>query len=127
MTPDQAAAIGVYLRDARVAKGLSTRALAMLVGVDMSTIVRIENGHFASPRADTLTAMAAALRLPLADVFAMADYVVPDDLPNPQPYLRAKYPDLPEDAVQKADRYIQRIIREHGAQLEGPDKGEDEN
>jgi transcriptional regulator with XRE-family HTH domain len=127
MKPQQAADLGAYLRQARSNKDLSTRALAALVGVDMATIVRVERGEFASPRPDTLKAMAEALGLPLADVFAMADYVIASELPSTRPYMRAKYPDLPDAAVEQVDRYIERLVKRHGSTLTGPALGEDEH
>jgi transcriptional regulator with XRE-family HTH domain len=120
MKPQQAADLGAYLRQARSNKDLSTRALA-------ATIVRVERGEFASPRPDTLKAMAEALGLPLADVFAMADYVIASELPSTRPYMRAKYPDLPDAAVEQVDRYIERLVKRHGSTLTGPALGEDEH
>ena len=127
MTPEQAATLGRTIRQRRHACGLSTRALATLVGVNMTTIVRIEGGQFAAPRPDLLSAIAEALDLPMADVFALADYIVPSELPTPKPYLRAKYPTLPSEAIDQVDRYITNLARKHGVSLSGPQPGEDEN
>lgn len=92
-----------------------------------ATIVRIEQGAFAAPRPDKLSRIAEALGLSLADVFALADYAVPDDLPSFQPYLRSKYRDMPTGAVDDLNRAFERIIRKHGYQPEGPRDGEDES
>jgi hypothetical protein len=48
------------------------------------------------------------------------------DLPLPRPYLRAKYPDLPPEAVEQAERYLTRLMRQHGVVADGPAPGEDE-
>lgn len=52
--------IGDNLRAIRMAKGVSIRALAELVGVSKSTIVNIETGKF-SPRYDIVERIAEAL------------------------------------------------------------------
>lgn len=52
--------LGAELRALRLAKGLTTRALAEIVGVDHGHIVRIENGKY-NVRIDTIDALAAAL------------------------------------------------------------------
>lgn len=98
MTPEQAKTLGRFLREHRSALDLSTHQLAARIGIDQATIVRLEQGAFAEPRPDTLRAVAEALGVSLADVFALADYVIPDDLPAFAPYLRSKYRDLPAPA-----------------------------
>ena len=52
--------IGDNLRVKRMAKGVSIRALAEIVGVSKSTIVNIETGKF-SPRYDIVERIAEAL------------------------------------------------------------------
>src|SRR6056297_3144292 len=52
--------VGDEVRDARLAAGLSQRALAQRAGVPLSTVGRIERG-ITMPRFDTLTAIAEAL------------------------------------------------------------------
>lgn len=91
-----------------------------------ATIVRIEQGAFAAPRPDKLSRIAGVLGFSLADVFALADYAVPDDLPSFQPYLRSKYRDMPTDAIDDLEKAFARIVRKHGYQPEGPREGEDE-
>ncbi len=126
MNPKQAKALGSYLKEHRAALGLSTRALAARCGIDMATIVRLEQGAFAEPRPETLRVVAEALGVSLADVFAMADYVIPDELPAFTPYLRSKYRDLPGPAVDELERSFKRITKRHGFDPAGPALGEDE-
>jgi transcriptional regulator with XRE-family HTH domain len=126
MNEEQARRLGAFLREHRTEQGLSTRALAAECGVDMATIVRLEQGAFAEPRPDTLRAVAEALGLSLADVFALADYVIPSDLPTFQPYLRSKYRDLPAPAVEELERSFQKTLAKYGYQPDGPRPGEDE-
>jgi hypothetical protein len=66
------------------------------------------------------------LKLELADVYAMADYAVPDDLPSFQPYLRTKYRDLPQRAIADLNKAFTDIAKRHGYDARGPSPGEDE-
>lgn len=52
--------IGAELRALRLSKGLTTRELAEVVGIDHSHIVRIESGKY-NVKIDTVEALAAAL------------------------------------------------------------------
>ena len=52
--------IGAELRALRLSKGLTTRELAEVVGMDHSHIVRIESGKY-NVRIDTVDALTAAL------------------------------------------------------------------
>lgn len=124
--PEQAKTLGRLLRARREELGLSSRQLAERAAMDDATIVRIEQGAFAAPRPDKLSRIAEALGLSLADVFALADYAVPDDLPSFQPYLRSKYRDMPREAVDDLSKAFERIVRKHGYDADGPRDGEDE-
>lgn len=124
MNPRQAKALGKFLRDRRTVLGLSTRALAARSDVDMATIVRLEQGAFAEPRTDKLRAIAEALGLSVADVFAKADYTVPSELLVP--YLRTKHRDLPPEAMSELERYATKLGRRYGIKPNGPAPGEDE-
>ncbi len=126
MIPEQARALGKFLKERRTALGLSTRALAARSGVDMATVVRLEQGAFVEPRPDTLRVIAKALGVSLADVFALADYVVPSELPTFTPYLRAKYRSLPRKAIAELEQYFDDLSARYGLDPAGPAPGEDE-
>lgn len=126
MNPEHAQRFGAYLRQQREARGLSIREVARRVGVQDTTILRFERGEFLAPAPDKLRRLALALDLPANDLFVMAEYVTPEELPTPRPYLRAKYPDLPPEAVEEAERYLANLMREHGVTSDGPAPGEDE-
>ena len=126
MKPKQAKKLGRYLRDRRNELGLSVRDLEEIAEVSNATIVRFEQGAFAAPAPDKLSRIAEALKLSLADVFALADYAVPSDLPAFTGYLRTKYRDLPAPAVEELERTFARIAKRHGFNPQGPAPGEDE-
>jgi transcriptional regulator with XRE-family HTH domain len=124
MDRDKAKELGEYLRQQREARGASARSVATVVGVDIAQIVRLEQGAVASPKADVLAAIAEYLELPLADVFGLAGYTLPKELPSFKPYLRAKYQELPDEAVDEMERFFARLAKKHG--VTGPVGREDE-
>jgi transcriptional regulator with XRE-family HTH domain len=126
MNPEIAQKIGQIIRRRRTELGLSTTAVGAMAGVEQSTIVRIELGAFASPRADTLAKIAQALKLPLDTVFSEAGWTEPSQLPDFRPYLRRKYADLPDEDLERIERYAERLAKKHGINLKGPVDGEDE-
>ena len=126
MTPQQAKRLGKYLRTVRETKGMSARQMARASGLAHPTILRIEHGEFHEPSPHKLAALADVLELPLADLYAQAGYVAPHELPNFTPYLRAKYGDLPEDAVHEMEHYFARLAARYGYDPEGPAPGADE-
>ena len=124
--PEQAAELGQLIRTRREHLGLSVRQLADLAGMNFATISRIEQGHFAAPRPDKLARIARALGLTTAELFGLADYAMPADLPGFRPYLRTKYKGMPAAALDDLDKAFARIIKKHGYQPNGPRAGEDE-
>lgn len=127
MDQDQAEALGVFLRNRRDTLGLSTRQLARLSGVPDSTIVRFEQGAYASPSADKLARLAEAMGLNLADVYSLAQYASPADLPSVGPYLRTKYRDLEPAALNALSREVSEVLARHGIDPTArPQPGEDE-
>ena len=124
--PEQAKTLGRLLRTRREELGLSSRQLAEQAAMDDATIVRIEQGAFAAPAPDKLARIAEALGLSLADVYALADYTVPHDLPTFAPYLRAKYRTLPPKALSELKDYFNELTARYGIDPAGPAPGEDE-
>lgn len=127
MDEKQAKALGKMLRDRREELGLSLRQLTKQVNIPDATIVRIEQGAFSAPAPDKLARLADALGLKLADVFALADYTAPTELPTLKPYLRTKYRGLPQDDVDAIEKYAARLAKKHGIHLTGPAPGQDES
>ena len=114
MDTDQAKAFGALIRRRRIERGISTHELGRLVGTKNSTIIRIEQGAFAAPRPDKLARIAAVLDMSLADVYAPAGYLVPDDLPSFGAYLLAKYRELPEAALAQLNGLFEELVTRHG-------------
>jgi transcriptional regulator with XRE-family HTH domain len=105
MGPQQAKRLGAAIRRARVAAGLSQNKLAELANertrradskstLRNSTILRLERGEILAPRPDLLAAIASVLDVDAADYFTFAGYTTPNELPDVDAYLRAKFPTL---------------------------------
>jgi len=106
MGSDNAKQLGAFVKKKRLAKGLSQEQLAAEVGIPHSTVSRIEAGKFDAPRPDKLGRLADALGVNYRDLFALAGYATPAGLPEPAPYLRAKYRHLPDSAIAEAERFF---------------------
>ena len=126
MDQDQAQELGEHLRRAREELGYSSRALARMTFMNDASILRMEAGLVAAPAPDKLARIAEALNLDLADVFALAGYAAPTQLPNWRPYLRAKYSELPTEAVDELESFFGYLKNKYGAAVSGPVNGEDE-
>ena len=127
MTKSRADHIGEYIRQAREAKGLSQRRLALDSGVNQSTVIRVERGDFLNPSPETLQSLARALELPLEEVWTIAGYGVGSGLPGPMPFLRAKYRDLPDEQLDALTRDVAKVLEQHGIDPNGrPADQEDE-
>jgi transcriptional regulator with XRE-family HTH domain len=109
MNQQQARVLGNLLRAKRRELGFSTYQLAAAAGVNSSTVVRIELGKFAAPRPDKLAKFARALGMNLGEIFAMAGYIVPEELPDLVTYLSTKYPDLSKSDLRKMELTLKEL------------------
>jgi len=126
MTAEEAEALGRYIRNRRTEQNLSTRELADQAGVDMATIVRLEQGAFRYPRRQTLEAVAKGLGAEISDLLSLANSTASLDLPTFAPYLRTKYRDLPAPALKELEQSFRRVTERYGYAPGGPKPGEDE-
>jgi len=117
MKPERAQQLGQLLKARREERGLSTHRLAAAAEMDQATIVRLEAGSIVAPRPDKLSRIAQVLGISGADVFALAGYVVPSDLPSLRAYLSAKYGGLQVDDIDKIETYVARIAKKRGFDL----------
>jgi transcriptional regulator with XRE-family HTH domain len=114
MNHEAARQFGTYIKGLREARKLSIRGLASEANIDSGALTRLEHGKVRAPQPDTLKALSKSLGAPLSDMFAMAGYVVPHDLPSLVPYLRARYSHLPDEALAAAHAYLCRLVSECG-------------
>lgn len=126
-TRERGAKLGRVIRDAREAKGLSTRKLAEAIGTTHSYIHKVEAGWFQTISPENIQALARELDLDPQDLFALAGYRVPEGLPTLVPYMRTKYgEDLPEEAFQELNTYFGYLSSKYGKASMRPVGDEDE-
>ena len=103
-------ALGALLRQQREALGYSKNRLARAAGVPDSTVLRFERGLFSAPRPDKLARFAQLLGLRLADLYAKAGYIVPEELPSFASYLLVRYPALPQEAMAELEEHFEHLL-----------------
>lgn len=123
MTEKEREALAKLLRERRLELQLSARELARRIGIDNATVVLLEQGKIAQPRVETIRALARGLELPLADIYAAANWLPESALPSLRPYMRAKYTDLPDEALAEVQAFVEELSKKYGL---GPLDGEDE-
>jgi transcriptional regulator with XRE-family HTH domain len=126
MNPKRICLLGSFLRDRREELGLSAREVGRRSGVNYQTVIRIENAEFDRPGADKLKAIAEALELTMTTVWDILGYS-DAGLPEPMPYLRAKFRDMPPGDLAALSQDVARVLKDHGIESSGrPAPGEDE-
>lgn len=110
MNQEQAHDFGAYIRHTREAHQLSIRGLATQAGIDDRCLAHIEHGDIHAPRPDTLRGLATALDVSLADLFVLAGYTIPQDLPCIETYLRAKYSGLSDADIIAVSRQVEKLV-----------------
>lgn len=70
MNDEHVTQLGEYIRHLRTQRATSLRELAAAAGIDSGGLARLEHGKIPHPRPDTLYALAHALDIPFADLFA---------------------------------------------------------
>jgi transcriptional regulator with XRE-family HTH domain len=127
-TRDKGAKLGQVIRQAREAKGLSTRKLAEAIGTTHSYIHKLEAGWFGSISPENIQSLAKALEVDPQDLFALAGYKVPEGLPTLVPYMRTKYgEDLPDEAIEELQSYFGYLRAKYGSGGGRPIGDEDED
>ncbi|MFL6077172.1 MAG: helix-turn-helix domain-containing protein [Mycobacteriales bacterium] len=112
MSPLPVPALGARIREERLRRGLSLRALARDVGVSASLVSQIETGK-SQPSVSTLYAITTALGIPVEDLFGTAEQPV-DSTPalGQVPSVAAGLALLAADPVQRVGPVVRRDGRD---------------
>lgn len=113
MTPEQTAQLINLLANKRKESDLSVNEVARRASVDPGTAWRIEQGLIASPKAESLKAIGKVLGIPAIDLFAIVGWIPSGELPSIGPYLRAKYRQLPDEALQEIETHFAEVVRKY--------------
>ena len=96
--------VGDYIKERRLAKEWSKRALAEKAGISHSEVHRIENGERQNPSIPMLIALADALGIPQDEILKLAGYKSDD---GDVPLIERVFPDLKTPTPQET---VQRIV-----------------
>jgi transcriptional regulator with XRE-family HTH domain len=121
MTPEQTVELINVLSKKRAEAGLGIREVARQAGVDAGTVLRIEQGMIPTPKAESLQAIGKVLGIRSIDLFAIVGWIPSDDLPSIGPYLRAKYRQLPPEALQEIKTHFEAVAHKYGVSVERND------
>lgn len=126
--PQSARPFSELLATARERVGLSYGQLEQTTGIAKTTLHKLEQGQVQHPNPTMLPSLAAALDVPLADLYSAAGYELPSELPTFTPYLRSKYAGLSADAQAELSEAFTRITGKYGYSPDGsgPAPGQDE-
>jgi transcriptional regulator with XRE-family HTH domain len=102
----------------RKESGLSVNEVARRANVDPGTVWGIEQGMIVTPRAESLMAIGGVLGILPADLFATVGWLTADELPTIGPYLRAKYGDVPDEAIEDIENHIAAVLEPYGRRHE---------
>lgn len=94
---------------------LSQAQLALKARLHRSSIHRIERGENHRPAPNDLAALASALHLAAADLFVLAGYTTPHDLPSFPLYLHVRYAGLPAGARERLEAVFMDVVHEKAA------------
>ena len=103
--------IGNHIRDCRKKLRYSQRELAEKVSISDAEICRIENGTRVHPSREVLRELAAALNVPVSELFEKAGYIDTDSIAaveamkeNPNDYIFVG--DLSPSEIEDVKKYI---------------------
>jgi transcriptional regulator with XRE-family HTH domain len=111
--------LGETIKERRLARGWSITDAAKAAGLHRSYWGRLEQGFYTSPSPPYLLQVAQAIDLPVGELYALAGYEQPDELPTFRPYLRAKY-NLPPGAIRELEGYFEFLRNQYGIPKDKP-------
>lgn len=114
MTEEEARRFGGYIRELREDQGMGVRELARSTGLSPGIISMLEKGEVSHPKMETLKALTAALKTPLADMFLQVGYANPCGEPCIRAHLRMCYGHLSEEEIQAIEGFICQIENKEG-------------
>jgi transcriptional regulator with XRE-family HTH domain len=113
---DAPVTLGSALRKRREEAGLSITEMASRLQVSPSHLSRLERDEIAHPSANLLQRITKCCGIRPEDLYALTGLLLPTDLPELVPYLRAKHPDWPDFAIAELDAFYHFLKYRHSLQ-----------
>lgn len=104
---------GSTLRKLREEAGLSITDMADKLEVSPSHLSRLERDEAKHPSAKLLLRMMQRYGLRPENFYALTGLLLPTDLPDLAPYLRAKHPDWPDFVIEELDDICDFLKQRH--------------
>ena len=114
MTDAQARTLGLLIRNARAAKGLSFRALAAITDVPLVSLKRFEDGVYNDPSPAQIVRIAEALDIDPARIDRVSRDHLADSMPTMRTYFRSKEK-LSAEALDEVERAVADIRAKYAA------------
>jgi transcriptional regulator with XRE-family HTH domain len=111
--------LGDFVKSRRQTLGMSYSVAGDRSDLHPSYWNKLERGFYQKPDPRLLRNIADALQVPVEDLYALAGYEVPKQLPSLRPYLRAKY-NLPSTAIAELERYFELLRNYYGIPKDQP-------
>jgi len=108
---ENAKRLGDYVRARRHAMRLTLAQAERRSGVDATYWSKLELGEYKSPNPRYLVAIAHTLDVAVEELYGLAGYYLPTQLPSFAPYLRSRY-DLDDRAVDELFAVFEQIRSE---------------
>lgn len=106
--------LGHIIKEKREEEGLSIRGLGRESGLQGTTIMRLEKGEKTSPSPIVLGRLAGTLSISLAELYTLAGYPVPDNLPDVPGYVCGLYgEDVSEKALDEVTEFFRNWEKQH--------------
>ncbi len=105
--------LGDMLRQHREAAGLPVAEMAVQLQISGPHLSRLERDEIAHPSPGLLLRITKRLGIRPENIYALTGVLLPSDLPDLLPYLRAKHPDWPDLVVAELDDYYAYLKHRH--------------
>ena len=105
--------LGEIIYKAREAIGMPTRELAERIGLNRSTLNRLQIGKIAQPRPALLARIAEELQINVGELYALAGYQTEDQLPDLSGWLNIRHRSLPDEAVEALQSHLDDLVNKH--------------
>ena len=112
MTDAQARNLGLLIHNARLAKGLSFRALAAITDVPLVSLKRFEDGVYNDPSPAQIVRIAEALDIDPARIDRVSRDHLANSMPGVRTYFRSTQKLSPE-ALDEVERAVAEIRAKH--------------
>ncbi|WP_454162993.1 helix-turn-helix domain-containing protein [Gordonia iterans] len=112
------ATLGTVLRTARQAAGLTFGALSEETGIARGQLHKLENDRVQKVNPAQLTLLAEPLGISIYQLFRAAGYGTPSALAGLGDELEAKLAQLPPEALERLEHFVNELAVEHGLDMD---------